>query len=235
MRRSILISGIAVLSVLGAIVLSVQPVSGGISSSPPAPLSAVEVTGSVQAFPPDGGVEVFIPGRVDTNVTNEYVPIGMGATGPKLVAEVTGMSAGPVVTTYSGTQTVGLNSAASALLAGQRNCTYTPGGRRTATPDAGTGTFDIVAGATGASIKAHGFGNNVDYVACWPKSGLTPLPNCVLTDAGVGFDLHNHETADIDLNTALAWTVSCVTCVHSGGPSQDNALVTAVYSTCLPP
>jgi hypothetical protein len=228
-----LISGIAVLSVLGAVVLSVRPVVGGISSAPPAPFSTVEVTGSVQANPPDGGIEVFIPGRVDTNVTNDYVPNGMGETGPKLIAEVTGMTAGPVITTYSGTQTVALNSSASALLAGQRNCTYAALGRLTATPDGGV--FHLTSGKTGASFKAHGFGNNVDYVSCWPHSGAGPLPNCVLGDGGVGYDLHNHEVLDVDLNTALAWKVDCLTCVHSGGPAQDNALVTGVASTCTPP
>lgn len=61
----------------------------------------VAVLGEVLAYPPDGGVEVFIPGRVDTSVTNEYVPIGMGATGPKLLAEVSGALGGPVPTTVS--------------------------------------------------------------------------------------------------------------------------------------
>lgn len=233
MRRSLLVSGVAVLSVLGAVVLSIRPVAGSISSAPPAPFHSVEVTGTVQANPPDGGLEVVIPGRVDTNVTNEYVPIGMGATGPKLQAEVTGLSAGAVVTTYSGTQTVGLNSSASALLAGQRNCGYTPLGRLTATPDGGV--LHIAAGPTGASIKAHGFGSNVDFVSCWPHSGAGPFPNCVLGDGGVGYDLHNHETLDVDLNTALTWQMDCLTCVHSGAPAQNNALVTGVASTCTPP
>lgn len=105
------------------------------------------VSGEVVASPPDGGLEVTLPGRVDTNITNEYVPIGMGATGPKLEAEVTGILGGPVSTTVSGTveisgysavptvalengTQVSLTSSSLATLTaatGKGNCTYLTG------------------------------------------------------------------------------------------------------------
>lgn len=174
---------------------------------------------TIIAYPPDGGLEAVIPGRVDTNITNEWVAVAGGPAGERLEVDIP--------------NPISLNTQAQALLAGQRNCIYTAAGRLVVTPDGGV--FHIAAGPSGGNFKAHGFGNNVDFVSCWPHTGAGPFPNCLLGDGGVGFDLHNHEVADVDFTTSIAWKMDCITCVHSGAPAQDNAMVTGVLSICSPP
>lgn len=80
---------------LPLLLLSTAALAQGVSPYP-------QPVRALVAYPPDGGSEVFIPGRVDTNITNEYVPIGMGDGAPKLAAEVTGPSNTPVTTSVSG-------------------------------------------------------------------------------------------------------------------------------------
>jgi hypothetical protein len=93
MRRSLAVSGAAVLAVLGAVVLSIQPVSGGISGSPPAPPESVIVTGTVQTLPPDGGLRVTlgsdtvpVTGTVGANVIGT-VPVS-GSVNANVVGTV---------------------------------------------------------------------------------------------------------------------------------------------------
>jgi hypothetical protein len=177
----------------------------------------IQINGIV---PVSGDVEVT--NRVDVSATtppDTWLAVAGDSGGARLEVDIPN----PVILTAS----------TQALLAGQRNCTYTPLGRLTATPDGGV--FYIAAGPSGGSFKAHAVGNNVDYVACWIHSGAGPYPNCVLGDGGVGFDLHNREVIDVDLATNLSWQMDCLTCVHAGAPAQDNALVTGTLSLCSAP
>jgi hypothetical protein len=94
MRRSLAVSGAAVLAVLGAVVLSIQPVSGGISGSPPAPPESVIVTGTVQTLPPDGGLRVTLG--------SDTVPV-TGTVGANVIGTVP--VSGSVAATVSGSVT----------------------------------------------------------------------------------------------------------------------------------
>lgn len=134
MRRiPVLAVVVGVLSSVGAVVLSVQPVAGGISSSPPAS------PGEVLAFPPDGGLQITLAGeRVDTNVTNTYVPVA-GIDGARVDVDpgpvtITGtvdtnVTNIPTVALQNGTQVSLSSTSLDALTAatGKGDCTYNDG------------------------------------------------------------------------------------------------------------
>jgi hypothetical protein len=94
MKRSLAVSGTVILAVLGAVVLSIQPVSGGISGSPPAPPESVIVTGTVQTVPPDGGLRVTLG--------SDTVPV-TGTVGANVIGTVP--VSGNVAATVSGSVT----------------------------------------------------------------------------------------------------------------------------------
>lgn len=183
-----------------------------------------------QKGPPDN---VSVNGTVDTNITSSVRLDVSASTEPGVCLPVAGSSDCLSRLEVSVPGAITLDSSASAMLAGQRNCAYQSLGRLTTTPDGGV--FHIPSGPTGATFKAHSFGNNVDYVSCWVHNGLGPFPNCAMGDGGVGFDLHDHETQDVDLATNQTWKLDCLTCVHAGSPTQNNAVVTGIVSTCTPP
>lgn len=157
-RRIVIALGVA-LGVTAGVVVSVSGTAtsqgmGGTS----APASSVVVSGEIIAFPPDGGTEVVVTNTVrvdqpldtnstfvgqtaplDSNITNTYVPIGMGPTGtPKLSAEVTGLAGAAVATTVDNVPTVALQNGTIVNLGttslntltattGKGNCTYVDG------------------------------------------------------------------------------------------------------------
>lgn len=185
-----------------------------------------------------GDVKVAQPVDTNSNITNTYVPVGMGPEGtPKLSAEVTGLAGGEVVTTVSsGTVSISgpvtFDSQTLSLLAGERNCTYYPVGH--AEVDGGVWEAPAVVGQTGIQLVIHDLGMNVDYVSCFPaEADAGPLPNCTRGPSGVAIPVHNHGTLELDIGTSQR--VRCRACTHSGPPSGNFALVGGSVSVCTPP
>lgn len=235
---------LAALVVAGAVAFSVSPAGAQFASR------VVEVTGlggaPITVTAGEGGVEVFVPGRVDANVTNEYVPIGMGVGGPKLEAEVSGSLGGPVVTSVSGLvdvtgssvglvngTIVNLTPATMAALTGERDCVDYPVGN--VLIDGGVFTFASVPGQQNASIGIHNCGISVDYVACfrgWLPDGGPP-PSC---DQGAGVanvPVHNGEFWIVD-GLADHHRLRCAACTHAGPPSGGTCLAGGSISICTP-
>jgi hypothetical protein len=256
MRRSLLAAGLAVMVVLGAIALSVQPVSGGISSAPPSPPSEITVSGSVQSFPPDGGAEVRVTnnvrldgpsdvtitgqsGPIDTSITNAYVPIGMGATGPKLEAEVTGPLGGAVTIAGAITGTVAITAQSIAALNG-RFCT--PGAQKkqgiTGTvaglpPIPGDGGTGAQSGRTSISL-AYPDQAGTNFIACF-ASGLSggTNPDCALPAAGATTEGPQIPQGGVlEMEVSDAYVLRCLACTSAGVPSASTVVVSYVEQDC---
>ena len=160
-----------------------------------------------------------------------------GPNGDKLNVEVTGLAggavliSGPVVATVSGTPTFALPSSTLSLLAGQRNCAYTP--LNNPVIDGGVITEIVAApGQTGIMVTAHDFGTQVDFVSCWPSDTPDggPLPNCL--GGGVGYPIHNHDTLSLDISSTNR--IRCVACAHGSNPAQNTAALGGGISVCTP-
>lgn len=202
------------------------------------------VSGSVLAYPPDGGTEVRVTNNVrldgpsdftftgqttnvvtDSNITNTYVPIGMGATGPKL--EVTGPLGAPVSTTatisgtlpgfaavptvalQNGTQ-VALTSASLATLTaatGKGNCTYVEssptlalGATATAMP------VSPMASRTAVTVTNH---TSNRTLTCVPGGTASATLGKVIPISGGWWKWEGAQAG---------WTLTCI-CLNNGTPA----------------
>lgn len=212
---------LATIVFLGVLVLASSPSWAQLTTGP----RRVEVTGSVQSYPPDGGMRITLDGeRVDTNITNTYVPVA-GIGGAKVDVDP-----GPV--TIAGTPTFQLTSQTLALLAGQRSCVRTPIDNPLL--DGGSTVYvRRVTGQTGIDLIAHDFGSLVDYVSCWP--GIVdagPLANCLIGDGGVGYPMHNHSEVSWDITEATE--VNCIACAHGSNIAQQRAVLGGGVVVCTP-
>lgn len=117
---------------------------------PPYPRPSREVV----AYPPDGGVEVFVPGRVDTNITNTYVPVAGGAGGERLEVSL---------------DTATLNTITSATALG--NCTYTVGDP-TATIDTTAANIPVSPMTGRTAMTIWNYSNNHTLI-CSPNGTAT--------------------------------------------------------------
>lgn len=185
-----------------------------------------EVTGEVIVYPPDGGMRITLGGeRVDVNVTNPTLEV-TGIAGARVAIE------GPVTATIDGTPTFSLTPETLSLLAGQRNCSYTP--LNNPLLDAGvTILIRRVTGQTAVDLEAHDFGSLVDFVSCFPGTfDAGPRANCLIGDGGVGYALHNHGEVSWDITDATE--VSCTACVHGSNVSQQRAVMAGGVVSCVP-
>lgn len=216
------------------LVFRVAPAVGGIaSSSPPA--------SEVVAYPPDGGSDVNIISaiRLDSNITNQWIPVAGSPEGAKLEIDATvtntpavTISGVPVVALQNGT-IVNLTAETYALLAGDRACTDYPVGHNTV-----GGTvfeFPTFAGQQTASIGIHNCGAAVDYVSCFRSSFQDggPPPTCTIDSTSASIPIHNGETWVVDGLTDTQ-RLRCVACTHAGPPSGGTCLAGGAVSTCIP-
>lgn len=163
--------------------------------------------------------DVRVAQPLDASITNTYVPVGMDPGAPRLSAEVTGLSAGPVVTTYSGTQTMALSSASLSALTG-RLCTVGGQGK---VGVSGTVTAIPVPAGTNMAGRTDILLNypqqaGTGFVACHAgalDAGTNPL--CALPDAGAqneGWPLDEGGSATFEIGQA--WVVYCRSCNTDG-------------------
>lgn len=185
-------------------------------------------------FPAPATQKVTLDGeRVEASVSTapgtRLVVAGDLAGGP-IRTEATGIGGAPVATAITGTPTFALPASTLSLLAGQRNCSYTPLGN----PSVGSVPSPLprASNQTGISITAHNFGTSVDYVSCWPETlDAGPLPNCA-NDGGVGYPIHSGGALALDL--ASNHRVFCLTCVHGGAPPTQTADLGGGVTSCIP-
>lgn len=200
------------LGMVGAVVFSVAPVSGGISSSPPAPVADVVVSGSVVAFPPDGGAlvtfgEAVMPITCSQPDGGTCVLDVQGRGGGSLFVaqqgpvEVTGLAGarvgveGPVTATISGTPAVTVSSGTVAI---------------SGTVSLSTSSLAAITAASAERVCTYGTPVVV--------AALTTTPSAQPSVAQAGrteITLTNLET----LATHELW------CRVSGTPSSTNAIV----------
>lgn len=206
------------------------------------------ITGSVILAIPDGGVYVnlgpaTVPVAGDVNVLSAprleatvstapstWLAVAGDSTGTVLRTETSGLAGAPVQTNVLGTPTVILGGSAMTLLAGQRNCAYTPLGN----PSVGSTPVALPRSPsqTGITVSAHNFGPSVDYVLCWPETlDAGPLPNCA-NDGGVGYPIHSGGALDLDLTSTHR--VFCRACAHGGGPAGQTADLGGGLTSCIP-
>lgn len=209
------------------------PLRVGVDDSVRLDVSSSQPEGTTYAVAGLGG------GPISTEVTGldgGTVAVS-GPNGERLMAEVTGLAggsvliSGPVVATISGTPTFALPASTLALLAGQRNCAYTP--LNNPVVDGGVITELVAApGQTGIMITAHDFGSQVDFVSCWPSDTPDggPLPNCL--GGGVGYPIHAFDTLSLDISSANR--IRCVACAHGSNPAQNTAALGGGISVCTP-
>lgn len=239
MANKVVVAGV-VIGALGGAILGTSHFAGAQSQGgSQAPLAAPT---TVAVVTPDGGalrVGIDDSVRIDVSATQ---PDGIlyavsGPAGARLQAEVTGLAggavliSGPVVATISGTPTFALPSTTLSLLAGQRNCAYTP--LNNPVIDGGVITELAAApGQTGIMVTAHDFGSQVDFVSCWPSATPDggPLPNCL--GGGAGYPIHNHDTLSLDITSTNR--IRCVACAHGSNPAQNIAALGGGISVCTP-
>lgn len=194
----------------------------------------VEVGGSVQAFPPDGGTQVTLAGeRVDANITNEYVAVAGDAFGARVPIVGPVSFDVPQEVVLTGTPTVNLTPAMAAALAGERDCIDYGVGN--VTIDAGVYEFISVEGQQTAAITIHNCGVAVDYASCfrsWLPDGGPP-PSCALGTGVANVPIHNGETWVVD-GLADHHRLRCLACTHAGPPSGGTCLAGGTISICTP-
>lgn len=229
----------AVLVGAGSSVFMVRS-SGAQGSYTPAPTS-MTVNGAVAVndLPP---VDIGSSVRLDTNITNTYVPVAGDSLGADINVRIpTGVAITgtpnvsvtniPTVALQNGMQ-VGLSSTTLNLLAGQRVCINYPIGNNLI--DGGIFSVPTVAGQTGVSITTHAFGAAVDYVACWPTGADGgPLPSCSTGSTVANIPMYNQGNLTLDGITDST-VVKCTACTHSGPPSGGTALLGGNVSICTP-
>jgi hypothetical protein len=218
--------------VAGAVVADTYPST--VPDPLPVPVTVKAADGGVQVLQVDGTVNIGTAPRFDTNITNTYVPVAADSSGTRLAVEVANtpsvIVSGTPSVTIIGTPTFALPASTLSLLAGQRNCSYTPLGN----PSIGAAPVALprAASQTGISVTAHNFGTSVDYVVCWPETlDAGPLPNCA-NDGGVGYPIHAGGELALDLTSSHR--VFCRTCTHGGGAPTQTADLGGGVTSCVP-
>lgn len=207
----------ALLAVAAALLLGMLLVPGGAPAQfTPQPRESYLV------FPPDGGFRVI--GTVEARAPDGGYEVTVVNTVGAIVRIDGLIDPNPFP--------VFLPAATVNLLAGDRECTYTPVGRL----EVGANVVSVakVTGQTGATLTVHNFGPTVDYVSCWP-TGMDggPAPNCDAGTDGVGYDVHERGSQTFDLTDLLQ--LKCVSCNYQGTPIAHTAWVSGGITVCLPP
>lgn len=195
---------------------------------------------SVIAYPPDGGTEVFIPGRVDTNITGAlgetacFPVAGIGCA--RLQVEATGLSGGPVVTSTT------LTSASLSALNG-RICV--PGAQAKVGVDGNVRSLPPIPadGGTGAMLgrttlaltylNTTGTPGVISCVAGALDGGASPVcthPTAGATTDGWALDEGNSMSMEIGPNYVLR----CIGCLTNGTTRGNTITVSVLEMDCDP-
>lgn len=194
-------------------------------TAPDGGMPVVGVHPPVEVAAPDGGLEVFVPGRLTAAVTTDpltWLAVAGDSSGARLEVSIPG--------------TVSLSSSTLSALNG-RFCT--PGGQRkegvagtvVGIPpipgDGGTGAFP---GRTSISVSVSSTASG--YLSCY-ASGLVggTDPVCTPPTAGAttaGFEL----TGTTEMEISDAYVLRCLHCTTAGAPSGTTVTASYIEMDC---